>query len=130
MTVQQFLPELAVGVQVPIIGEVQTEPTTLRHLEEKERLLDRLDKSRGTYNVHHPRWRLLRTLWSFSKYRDFSKADVQRWRDMYKSTSKQQKDVSKPPPPESFQVTSNLHDAGARIRGSIPRQTKQHRAPR
>lgn len=80
---------------MPILSELQTEPVTLRHLEEKERLLDRLAKSHGSFDVHHPRWRLLQTLWSFAKYRDFSKSEVQRWRDLYESTSKQQKEVSK-----------------------------------
>ena len=92
---QQVLDSITSGDGIPInLGEAGVEPTTLRHIEEKERGLARLDKSHGNYNVHHPRWRLMKTLWSFSKYRDFSKAEVKRWRDMYKHTSKQQKKVS------------------------------------
>ena len=91
---QQVLPGIVSGVDVAVnVGVVGGEATTPRHTEEKERLLNRLDKSHGNYNVHHPRWRLLKTLWGFSKYRDFSKSEVKRWRDLYKNTSKQQKKV-------------------------------------
>lgn len=91
---QQVLHHIGSGGSIPMnVGKTGTEPTTLRHTEEKERLLKRLDKSHGNYNIHHPRWRLLKTLWSFSKYRDFSKSEVKRWRDLYKNTSKQQRKV-------------------------------------
>ncbi len=76
------------------MGEVQTEPVTLRHLKEKERLLGRLAKSHGSYDINHPRFRLLKALWGFSKYREFSRSEVKRWRDMYKHVSNQQKAVS------------------------------------
>ncbi|RYP82279.1 hypothetical protein DL770_005617 [Monosporascus sp. CRB-9-2] len=79
------------NIEADILGIVRTEPSTLRHREEKERLLGRLDKKSGNWNLHHPRWRLLKTLWGFSKYRDFSYAEVNRWRDMYKKVTKQQK---------------------------------------
>ncbi|RYP42099.1 hypothetical protein DL767_000464 [Monosporascus sp. MG133] len=81
----------ALDIEADVLGIVGTEPSTLRHREEKERLLGRLSKKSGNWNLHHPRWRLLKTLWGFSKYRDFSYAEVNRWRDMYKKVTKQQK---------------------------------------
>ncbi|RYP51010.1 hypothetical protein DL768_003594 [Monosporascus sp. mg162] len=81
------------NIEADILGIVGTEPSTLRHREEKERLLERLGKKNGNWNLHHPRWRLLKTLWGFSKYRDFSYAEVNRWRDMYKKVTKQQKAI-------------------------------------
>jgi hypothetical protein len=78
---------------LPAVVSVATEPSTPRHVQEKQQLLLRLEKSSGTYNMHHARSRLLKALWSFRKYRDSSKAEVNRWRDMYKKITKQQKAV-------------------------------------
>ncbi|KAL7626452.1 hypothetical protein AAE478_003224 [Parahypoxylon ruwenzoriense] len=73
------------------IGVTGGEPDTQRHREEKEQLLKRLNKSHGTYNVHHPRWRLLKTIYSFRRYRDTHKAEVKRWRNLHKQVSNKQR---------------------------------------
>ncbi|KAK8068786.1 hypothetical protein PG994_005402 [Apiospora phragmitis] len=71
--------------------EGPTERCSSRHKDEKERLLDRIARDRGTWNENHPRWRLLKAIDGFRSYRQANKAEVDRWRDAYRHVSKSQK---------------------------------------
>ncbi|KAH7033567.1 N2227-like protein-domain-containing protein [Microdochium trichocladiopsis] len=59
------------------------ESCSSRHKEEKDRLLQRLDRNHGRWNANHPRWRLLKTIDGFKSYARLNKAEVRRWREMY-----------------------------------------------
>ncbi len=66
---------------------------TSRHRREKLQLLKRMDKKSGRWGTSHPRYRLLEALWAYTKYRESHKAELDRWRSLYKSVGKQQKKV-------------------------------------
>ncbi|PVH99352.1 N2227-domain-containing protein [Periconia macrospinosa] len=59
-----------------------------RHRIEKAHLLKRLDRKKGKWGPKHPRHRLLEALFAFSKYRERSVAEVEKWRKGYKRLSK------------------------------------------
>jgi hypothetical protein len=66
---------------------------TSRHRREKLQLLKRMDKKSGRWGTSHPRYRLLEALWAYTRYRESHKAELDRWRSLYKSVGKQQKKV-------------------------------------
>jgi hypothetical protein len=68
-------------------------PDTERHLQEKEQLLQRLEKKHGTWNEHHARHRLLEALRGFSAYAETQKAELHRLKGLYSHVSKKQKKV-------------------------------------
>ena len=68
-------------------------PDTERHRQEKERLLQRLDKKHGTWNEHHARHRLLEALRGFSAYAETQQAELNRLKGLYNHVSKKQKRV-------------------------------------
>ena len=63
------------------------------HRDEKNRLLARLDKSSGSWNKHHPRYRLLQALHGFRRYKERNLAELDRWRGLYKHVSSAHKKV-------------------------------------
>jgi hypothetical protein len=67
--------------------------TSQRHIDEKERLLKRLDKSTGKWNNHHPRYRLLDAMHGFVRYYDRQNEEIERLKGLYKKVSKPQKKV-------------------------------------
>lgn len=78
-----------------------------RHRQEKEELMQRLERGRGKWDTSHPRHRLLDALHGFRKYFDRNAEDVNRWKRLYKGVSRDQKKVGshgKPGPPHSFRV--------------------------
>lgn len=64
-----------------------------RCVEEKGNLLERLSRSKGTWEARHPRYRLLDALHGFLKYSELVSKDVDRWRTMYKNVPKHQRKV-------------------------------------
>ncbi|KAL2131936.1 hypothetical protein VTI74DRAFT_4418 [Chaetomium olivicolor] len=66
-------------------------PDTTRHLREKQRLLQRMDRSHGTWNEHHPRHRLLEAFRGFSAYAEAQNAELGRLKTLYSHTSRKQK---------------------------------------
>ena len=68
-------------------GPDQTE----RHLEEVERLLQRMSRKHGRWNEHHPRYRLLEALRGFSSYAQLQQAELDRLEKLYGHASKQQR---------------------------------------
>jgi hypothetical protein len=64
-----------------------------RHRQEKAHLMKRMDRKHGKWGTMHPRHRLLESLFGFTKYRETTMAELQRWRDLYKSVGKKQKKV-------------------------------------
>jgi hypothetical protein len=66
-----------------------------RHRREKLQLLKRMDKKSGKWGTSHPRYRLLEALWAYSKYRERHMAELDRWRSLYKSVNKKQKQVGR-----------------------------------
>jgi carnosine N-methyltransferase len=64
-----------------------------RQLDEFVRLQGRLQRSTGTWNANHPRYRLLMALYGFSRYKEKNLAEVKRWRDLYKHVPQKQKTV-------------------------------------
>jgi hypothetical protein len=64
-----------------------------RHRQEKAHLTKRMDRKSGKWGTSHPRYRLLEALWGYSRYRERNMAELERWRTLYKSVSKKQKEV-------------------------------------
>ncbi|KAK0619035.1 N2227-like protein-domain-containing protein [Immersiella caudata] len=64
---------------------------TARHVTEKKSLLQRLARTQGRWNEHHPRHRLLEALRGFSSYGENNLAELNRLKDLYRHASKQQK---------------------------------------
>ena len=64
-----------------------------RHRQEKAHLMKRMDRKSGKWGTSHPRYRLLEALWAYTRYRERHMAELDRWRTLYKSVSKQQKKV-------------------------------------
>ncbi|KAK4035246.1 carnosine N-methyltransferase [Parachaetomium inaequale] len=62
-----------------------------RHLKEKERLLQRLDRKHGTWNEHHAQHRLLEALRGFSAYAETQQAELNRLKGLYSHVPKKQK---------------------------------------
>ncbi|CEN61309.1 hypothetical protein ASPCAL07965 [Aspergillus calidoustus] len=62
-----------------------------RQLDEFVRLQGRLQRSTGTWNANHPRYRLLMALYGFSRYKEKNLVEVKRWRDLYKHVPQKQK---------------------------------------
>ncbi|KAK4148735.1 N2227-like protein-domain-containing protein [Chaetomidium leptoderma] len=79
--------EVVLGQEEQLLGT----PDTERHLKEKERLLQRLDKKQGTWNEHHPRHRLLEALRGFSAYAETQQTELDRLKGLYSHVSKKQK---------------------------------------
>ncbi|KAL3478285.1 N2227-like protein-domain-containing protein [Aspergillus californicus] len=64
-----------------------------RQEEEFARLQHRLQRSTSTWNVNHPRHRLLTALHGFTRYKERNLAEVKRWRDLYKHVPTAQKQI-------------------------------------
>ena len=64
-----------------------------RYRQEKAHLMKRMDRKSGKWGTSHPRYRLLEALWAYTRYRERHMAELDRWRTLYKSVSKQQKKV-------------------------------------
>jgi hypothetical protein len=75
-------------------GHVSDASDTQRHLDEKKRLLEKMDKKHGTWNEHHPRYRLLEALRGFAAYAESQQAELDRLKGLYSYTSRKQKAVS------------------------------------
>jgi hypothetical protein len=74
-------------------GHAPGKPDTERHLQEKKRLLQRLERKRGTWNEHHARHRLLEALRGFSAYAETQQVELNRLKGLYSHVSKKQKKV-------------------------------------
>lgn len=83
-------------VQVSIV-DVLREPQWDRSCQEKaverDRLLARIDRSAGSFDDKHPRWRLLEALHGFNNYRDIAGAEIDRFESLFQHVPKQQKKV-------------------------------------
>jgi hypothetical protein len=79
---------LQMGAMLP--NEAGASP---RHRQEKAHLMKRMDRKSGKWGTIHPRYRLLEALFSFSKYRESSMVELDRWRSLYKNIGKKQKKV-------------------------------------
>jgi carnosine N-methyltransferase len=80
----------------PIGNQKQLEDPTSdppRHLNEKEKLLRRLQRSQGSWTSNHPRHRLLDALHGYKAYYRRQVEELDRLRGLYKSVSKGQKSV-------------------------------------
>ncbi|KFA73941.1 hypothetical protein S40288_00930 [Stachybotrys chartarum IBT 40288] len=66
------------------------DPWTERHQKEKDRLLERLKRSNGSWSSNHVRHRLLDALHGFARYYDRQKEELDRLRGLYKRISKPQ----------------------------------------
>ncbi|CAG7921062.1 unnamed protein product [Penicillium olsonii] len=66
-------------------------PVTYGPEDEHSRLLQSLERSNGKWDSSHPRHRLLTALYGFTKYKDGSQSDINRWKDLYKKVPKRQK---------------------------------------
>ncbi|KAK0657914.1 N2227-like protein-domain-containing protein [Cercophora newfieldiana] len=66
-------------------------PSTHRHVAEKDSLLQRLSRTQGHWNEHHPRYRLLEALRGFSSYAETNLAELDHLKGLYRHVSKRQK---------------------------------------
>jgi hypothetical protein len=91
---QVFIDEAGLSAQDPMqIGSMP--PTeSPRQRQEKAHLMKRMDRNSGKWTSAHPRYRLLETLYSFSRYRERNLAELKRWRDMYSNVKSKQEQVS------------------------------------
>ncbi|KAF2995370.1 hypothetical protein E8E13_003527 [Curvularia kusanoi] len=64
-----------------------------RHRQEKALLMERLDPKSGTWNKHHPRYRLLEALYGFTEYQERSMVELNKWRTLYTNVGKAQKKI-------------------------------------
>ncbi|KAF2825472.1 N2227-domain-containing protein [Ophiobolus disseminans] len=62
-----------------------------RYRQEKVHLLKRMNQKQGNWGTSHPRYRLMEALFGFTKYRERSMAELDRWRGLYKNVGKKQK---------------------------------------
>ncbi|KAH7381214.1 N2227-like protein-domain-containing protein [Phaeosphaeria sp. MPI-PUGE-AT-0046c] len=62
-----------------------------RHRQERAHLVKRMDRKHGKWTSSHPRYRLLESLYGYSKYRDTNMAELDRVRGLYKNVGKAQK---------------------------------------
>ncbi|KJZ67967.1 hypothetical protein HIM_03754 [Hirsutella minnesotensis 3608] len=77
--------------QVLVTLQQCSQPTSPRHEQEKSRLLETLDRRKGTWNANHPRRRLLDALHGFLKYQERQSTELSRLRGLYKNVPKSQK---------------------------------------
>lgn len=68
-------------------------PETEQHLRARQGLLQRMSRKHGTWNEHHPRYRLLEALRGYSAYAQTHEAELNRLKSLYGHVSKQQKAV-------------------------------------
>ncbi|KAF5024862.1 hypothetical protein F66182_3101 [Fusarium sp. NRRL 66182] len=78
---------------VVTLEHVSGEPSTSRHVEANKKLAQSLARDSGTWNVHHPRHRLLDALYGYSRYYERQKVDLDRVQGLYKHVSKAQKSL-------------------------------------
>ncbi|KAH7128457.1 N2227-like protein-domain-containing protein [Dendryphion nanum] len=64
---------------------------SVRHSNENTRLQSRICRRHGSWGHGHPRFRLLNALWGYLSYEELNKVELERWRSLYKNTSKKQK---------------------------------------
>ncbi|KAH8895890.1 N2227-domain-containing protein [Thozetella sp. PMI_491] len=68
-----------------------SESPSARHTTERGRLIKRLSKWHGSWNIHHPRHRLLEALHGFYRYKDKNLPELERWKDLYRNVSPKQR---------------------------------------
>ena len=96
------------------VGPAPAEQTT--QLEEKERLLKRLQKKNSIYNSKHPRRRLLTALHGFYRYRQRAFDELSRINDLYGHVPKAHKKVK----PKTIYILKKTNRKSARrIRNRI-----------
>lgn len=59
--------------------------STSRQRIEKAHLLKRMNRKSEKWGTSHPRYRLLESLFGFTKYRERNLAELDRWRGLYKN---------------------------------------------
>ncbi|KAL2869475.1 N2227-like protein-domain-containing protein [Aspergillus lucknowensis] len=92
-TIAEPEPEEWQDITKVIVANITSlEDRSTRQAEEYSRLQDRLARS-ASWNVNHPRHRLLTALHGFSRYKERNLAEVKRWRNLYKHVPKAQKTV-------------------------------------
>ncbi|KAK8084465.1 hypothetical protein PG997_005736 [Apiospora hydei] len=118
----------ATTITVTAACEGPVEGCSLRHKEEKERLLERIDQNRGAWNENHPRWRLLKAIDGFRSYRDANKAEVDRWRDAYRHVGKGQKKLleSAVNYKQKLNDLDHLHDRNALLCDAIAQHAQAY----
>jgi carnosine N-methyltransferase len=75
-----------------------------RQRQEMAHLKKRMDQKNGNWDTIHPRYRLLESLYGFSKYRERSMAELKRWKDMYENVKPHQKQVGNMDPSECYEL--------------------------
>lgn len=70
----------------------QTVPS-LHEEEERERLIQRIERAEGKWDGNHPRWRILEALHGFDRYRDVAGAEIARFEGLYKHVPQKHKKV-------------------------------------
>jgi hypothetical protein len=91
---QVFIDEAGLPAQDPMQMGSMTLTESPRQRQEKAHLMKRMDRKSGKWTSTHPRYRLLETLYSFSRYRERNLAELKRWRDMYSNVKSKQRQVS------------------------------------
>ena len=59
-----------------------------RHRQEMAHLTKRMDRKQGNWGTSHPRSRILEALFGFSKYRERSMVELDRWRGLYRNVGR------------------------------------------
>ena len=67
------------------------------HNDARDKLLSSIDRSVGDWTPSHPRYRLLDALHGFEKYYERQRAEVDRFKNLYKSVTRTQKNVRRCP---------------------------------
>jgi hypothetical protein len=91
---QVFIDEAGLPAQDPMQVGSMPPPESPRQRQEKAHLMKRMNRKSGKWTPTHPRYRLLETLYSFSRYRERNLAELERWRDMYGNVKSKQRQVS------------------------------------
>ncbi|PHH64445.1 hypothetical protein CDD81_4520 [Ophiocordyceps australis] len=92
-TMSQVVPGVFTEVHQLLVTlqQNQSQLVSLRHKEEKARLMASLDQSKGPWTETHARYRLLSALHAFTRYEERQRAELARLRKLHKGVSKAQK---------------------------------------
>ena len=71
----------------------QWQTTGSSHNEERERLLQRIDRESGQWDDKLPRWKVLEALHGFDRYNDITGAEIGRFEGLYKHVPQKHKQV-------------------------------------
>ncbi|CAG8933589.1 unnamed protein product [Penicillium salamii] len=98
-----------------------TVPVAYGHPKEHARLLQTLERSTGKWDSSHPRYRLLTALYGFTRYKDGSQSDINRWKDLYKKVPKRQRLLleSAVDYPRKLESVDSLLDLNVKLASSI-----------